>query len=55
MILIQLLDLLLSFVEEKLATQAFNARMKSEKIFNHWVNVSTGFKGNSRKPKQQII
>ncbi|VDH92020.1 Hypothetical predicted protein [Mytilus galloprovincialis] len=30
--------------KEKLATQAFNARMKSEKIFNHWVNVSTGFK-----------
>ncbi|CAG2237202.1 unnamed protein product [Mytilus edulis] len=30
--------------KEKLATQAFNARMKSEKIFNQWVNVSTGFK-----------
>ncbi|XP_063435243.1 serine-rich adhesin for platelets-like [Mytilus trossulus] len=30
--------------KEKLATQAFNARTKSEKIFNHWVNVSTGFK-----------
>ncbi|XP_052102568.1 uncharacterized protein LOC127736090 [Mytilus californianus] len=30
--------------KEKLATQAFSARMKSEKIYNHWVNVSFGFK-----------